>query len=67
MVFPKIANDDCLIKKGIIADMRQYKVGDIEPPSQEETTSMGNQYTRKKINTEPIEIVEAIEAVEVKE
>ena len=63
MLFPKLANDEWLIKKGIFAFMRKQKLGDIEPPSQEEIASIKNQYTKDTIfYTEP-----AIEAVEVQE
>ena len=40
MLFPKLANDDWLIKKGIFAYMRKQKLGDTEPPSQEEIASI---------------------------
>jgi hypothetical protein len=39
-----LANDEWLIKKGIFAFMRKQKLGDAEPPSQEEIASI------KKIN-----------------
>ena len=55
MLFPKLANDEWLIKKGIFAYMRKEKVGDIEPPSQEEIATIKNQYTNDTIfYTEPI-------------
>ncbi len=59
MLFPKLSNDDWLIKKGIFACMRKYKMGDIEPPSQEEIPEIRNQYTKDTIfYTEPIEVNE---------
>ena len=60
MLFPKLMNDEWLIKKGIFAYMRKTKMGDTEPPSQEEIAMIKNQYTRDTIfNTEPaIEVVE---------
>jgi hypothetical protein len=60
MLFPKLMNDEWLIKKGIFAYMRKTKMGDTEPPSQEEISDIRNQYTRDTIfYTEPaIEVVE---------
>ena len=56
MLFPKLVKDDWLIKTGIIAYMRKQKLGDTEPPSQEEIASIRNQYTKDTIYyTEPIE------------
>ena len=63
MLFPKLTNDDWLIKQGIIAYMRKNKMGDTEPPSQEEIARIKNQYTKDTIfYTEPA--IEAVEAVE---
>jgi hypothetical protein len=62
MLFPKLANDDWLIKKGIFAYMRKQKLGDTEPPSQEEIASIRNQYTK-----DTIFYTDAIETVESKE
>ena len=57
MLFPKLANDEWLIKKGIFAYMRKSKIGDAEPPSQEEIADIRNQYTKDTIfYTEPIEV-----------
>ena len=62
MLFPKLANDDWLIIKGIFAYMRKQKLGDTEPPSQEEIASIRNQYTKDTIfYTDPIETVEVKE------
>jgi hypothetical protein len=64
MLFPKLANDDWLIKKGIFAYMRKIKIGETEPPSQEEIANIRNQYTNDTVfYTEPIET----EAIEVQE
>ena len=49
MLFPKLANDEWLIKKGILAFMRKQKLGDTEPPSQEIIASIRNQYTKDTI------------------
>jgi hypothetical protein len=58
MLFPKLANDDRLIKKGIIAYMRKNKMGDVEPPSQEERENIRNQYAKDTIfYTESIETI----------
>ena len=54
LLFPKLANDEWLIKKGILAFMRKQKLGDTEPPSQEEIGKIKNQYTKDTIfYTEP--------------
>jgi hypothetical protein len=56
ILFPKLANDEWLIKKGIIAFINKRKLGDIEPPSQEEIAEIKNRYTKNTIfYTEPIE------------
>jgi hypothetical protein len=49
MLFPKLTNDDWLIKQAIIAYMRKTKMGDVEPPTQEEIASIKNQYTQDTI------------------
>ena len=49
ILFPKLAGEDWLIKKGILACMRKNKLGDTEPPSQEEIASIRNQYTKDTI------------------
>jgi hypothetical protein len=60
ILFPKLAGEDWLIKKGILAYMRKNKLGDTEPPSQEEISDIRNQYTKDTIfYTEPaIEVEE---------
>ena len=56
ILFPKLANDEWLIKKGIIAFINKRKLGDIEPPSQEEIAEIRNRYTKDTIfYTEPID------------
>jgi hypothetical protein len=59
MSFPKLSNDVWLIKKGIFACMRKSKMGDTEPPLQDEISEIRNQYTNDTIYyTEPIEVNE---------
>ncbi len=56
LLYPKLANDEWLIKPGIFAYMRKEKIGDTEPSSHEETAAIKNQYTNATIfQTEPIE------------
>ena len=56
MLFPRLANEEWLIKTGIHAFMRKKKLGDVEPPSQEEIAKIRNSYTKDTIfYTEPIE------------
>ena len=58
MLFPKLVNDEWLIKKAVFAYMRKDKMGDTEPPTQEEIAAIKNQYTNDTIfYTEPIEEV----------
>ncbi len=55
-LFPKLANEEWLIKKGIFAFMKQKKLGSTEPPSQEEIAEIRNKYTKDTIfYTEPVE------------
>ena len=66
MLFPKLANDEWLIKRGIFAYMRKDNVGDNEPPSQEEIAAIKNQYTKDTIfYTEPIETEEVAKEITV--
>ena len=59
MLFPKLANEEWLIKKGIYAYRRKNKMGDTEPPAMEEIAKIRNQYTKDTIfYTDPIEPVE---------
>ena len=62
MLFPKLANEEWLIKQGIIAFINKRKRGDVEPPSQEEIAELRNKYTKDTIfYTEPIETPEDVE------
>jgi len=59
LLFPKLATEEWLIKKGIEAFIRNEKQGSTEPPSQEEIAEIKNQYTKDTIfYTEPVEVVE---------
>lgn len=61
MLFPRLTNEEWLIKQGILAYMRKEKLGHIEPPSPEEIANIRNQYTKETVfYTEP-------EAIEVNE
>ena len=56
MLFPKLACDEWVLKMGIYAYMRKAKIGDTEPPSQEEIASIKNQYSKESVYyTEPVE------------
>ena len=62
---PKLAKDEWVLRMGILAYMKKEKQGDSEPPSQEEISSIRNQYTKDTIfYTEPIEPIEPIETTE---
>ena len=64
MLFPKLANEEWLIKKGIYAFMEKKKLGDVEPPSQEEISKIRNSYTKDTIfYTEPIEKPKPYESI----
>ena len=59
LLFPKLAGEEWIIKKGILAFMRKEKQGETEPPSQEEISKIRNQYTQDTVfYTEPIEPAE---------
>ena len=67
VLFPKLVGDEWLIKTGIFAFMKKEKLGDVEPPSQEEIAAIRNRYTTDSVYyTEPMEPVERepIEAIE---
>lgn len=64
-LFPKLANDDWVIKQAIIAFMRKKKLGDDTPASQEEIAKIRNQYTQDTIFYTPK--VNEEENIEVKE
>ena len=60
MLFPKMANDEWLIKKGIFAFMRKEKMGSSEPTIADiknlEIADIKTQYTKDTIfNSKPIE------------
>ena len=56
MLFPKMVNDEWLIRMGIFAYMEKQKRGDCEPPSQDEIADIKNKYSQDKVYyTEPIE------------
>ncbi len=55
-LFPKMSNDQWQLRMGILAYMRKEKLGETEPPSQEEIATIKNQYTNDTIfYAEPIE------------
>lgn len=70
-LFPKLTNDDWLIKQAVIAYMRKRKLGDDSQASQEEIAEIRNQYTKDVVfYTPPKEEVieeneEVIEVIEV--
>ena len=49
LLFPKMSSDEWLIKMGVIAYINKQKLGDNEPPSQEEIASIKNQYTKNTV------------------
>ena len=49
LLFPKMSSDEWLIKLGVIAYINKQKLGDNEPPSQEEIASIKNQYTKNTV------------------
>jgi len=65
MLFPKLANDEWLIKKGIYAFMEKKKSGNVEPPSQEEISRIRNSYTKDTVfYTEPIAEAKPYETID---
>ena len=66
LMFPKMASDEWLIKMGVIAYINKQKLGDNNPPSQEEIASIRNQYTNDTVfYTEPIEDKDVGKEIEV--
>ena len=62
MLFPKLANEEWLIKQGIIAFIKKRKRGDVEPLSQDEIANIRNKYTKDTVfYTEPTETPEDVE------
>ena len=69
MLFPKLANEEWLISAGIVSYMRKRKIGDTEPPTDEEIAQVKNSYIQEKsvyYYEEPKEPIERVE-IEVKE
>ena len=65
---PKLAKEEWVLRMGILAYMKKEKQGETEPPSQEETSAIRNQYTKDTIfYTEPIETIEPTEPIELAE
>ena len=55
-LFPKLANEEWVLRMGILAYMRKEKSGATEPPSEEEIAAIKNQYTNETVfYTEPFE------------
>ena len=66
LMFPKMACDEWLIKMGVIAYINKQKLGDNNPPSEEEIASIRNQYTKDTVfYTEPIEDKDIGKEIEV--
>lgn len=63
LMFPKLVNDEWLLKMGILAYMKKEKLGDTEPPSQEEIAEIKNKYTKNTV----FYTNDTIEAVEIPE
>ena len=55
-LFPKLANEEWVLRMGILAYMRKEKMGITEPPSEQEIADIKNQYTNETVfYTEPFE------------
>jgi hypothetical protein len=54
-LFPRLANDEWLIKQGIIAYMKKEKMEDYTPPSNEEIAEIRNRYTSDTVFETPQE------------
>jgi len=66
LMFPKMANDEWLIKMGIIAYINRQKRGETEPPSEQEIASIRNQYTQNTVfYTEPIQDKDVAKEIQV--
>ena len=56
ILFPKLANEEWVLRMGILAYMRKEKMGITEPPSEQEIADIKNQYTNETVfYTEPFE------------
>jgi hypothetical protein len=49
LIFPKMANDEWLIKMGIIAFMKKEKFNLNEPPNDEEIAEIRNKYSNDTV------------------
>jgi len=59
LVFPKMANEEWLLKMGIKAYMLKQKKGIDTQPTEEEIAEIRNQYSKDTVYyTEPIEVKE---------
>ena len=66
LMFPKMVNDEWLIKMGIIAYINRQKRGETEPPSEQEIASIRNQYTQNTVfYTEPIQDKDVAKEIQV--
>lgn len=62
-LYPRMVEDEWLMKQAIIAYMKKQKMEDYTPPSDEEIAEIRNRYTKNSVfYTEPIE--EAVPQVE---
>jgi len=59
MLFPKMANDEWILKMGIKAYMEKLKRGDDTPATPEEIANIKNKYSKDTVYyTEPVEATE---------
>ena len=66
LMFPKMANDEWLIKTAVIAYINRQKRGETEPPSEQEIASIRNQYTQNTVfYTEPIQDKDVAKEIQV--
>ena len=66
-LFPKLSNDEWLIKQAVIAFMRKKKLGIDTPASQEEIAEIRNQYTKDTIFYTPAAEEQTTEVKEYEE
>lgn len=60
LIFPKMANDEWLIKMGIIAFMKKEKFNINEPPNDEEIAEIRNKYSKDTVfyyDDEPKQVI----------
>lgn len=68
LLFPKMANDEWLLKMGITAYMKKQKTGQDEPASAEEIAKIRNQYTNDSVfYTDPIENLDELNKINIDE